>query len=113
MSSDASTPSSLLEEATRQLTQVLQSARELVVRQDNDFSWSGWKGSSQATEEIDGLIAQTNTGQLPSRTSVSVLFAPTGSLQELSLASGWAEQYLQLSERYDAIEQRLWPDSDA
>jgi hypothetical protein len=33
-----------------------------------------------------------------------VLFAPTGPLQELSLSSGWADDFLKLASRFDATQ---------
>lgn len=36
-----------------------------------------------------------------------LLFAPTGSLQEVSLSSGWAETFLKVAERYEEVEATL------
>ncbi|HEX8181606.1 MAG TPA: hypothetical protein VF525_18845 [Pyrinomonadaceae bacterium] len=32
---------------------------------------------------------------------MEVLFAPTGPMQEVSLSSGWGEEFLALAERFD------------
>jgi hypothetical protein len=34
--------------------------------------------------------------------TLDVLFLPTGPIQEVSLSSGWGDEFLQLAERYDA-----------
>jgi hypothetical protein len=39
---------------------------------------------------------------------VSVLFAPTGPIQEVSLSSGWSETFLKVAERFDRAERQLW-----
>jgi hypothetical protein len=39
---------------------------------------------------------------------MSVLFAPTGPIREVSLSSGWAEESLALAERFDAATEALY-----
>jgi hypothetical protein len=90
------------------LVHVLESAIELVALPDNDFSWSYWEGSEEAIAEINSLIDCIKNGSLPERVNVSVLFAPTGPLQEVSLSSGWAEAFSKVAEKYDEVEKLLW-----
>lgn len=90
------------------LVQVLESALELVSLPDNDFAWSSWADAAEAQAEIRSLIEQVQSGALPERVAVSVLFAPTGPLQEVSLSSGWAEPFLKVAERFDEIETHIW-----
>lgn len=80
---------------------VIEAARRLVCRPGNDFSWSGWDGEDDAAREIDGIIFQLKSGQLPDPAQMRVLFAPTGPLQELSMSSGWGEEFLLLAESFD------------
>ncbi len=91
------------------LIHVLESALELVALPDNDFVWSHWNSAADAFEEINSLINRTKSGSLPERLSVSVLFAPTGSLQEVSINSGWGDAFLKVAEKYDEVERLLWP----
>ena len=90
------------------LVHVLESAIELVSLPDNDFSWSSWEGAEEARAEIKDLIRLVKRGCLPERVKVSVVFAPTGPLQEVSLSSGWGEPFLKLAEKYDEVEKLLW-----
>ena len=90
------------------LKQLLLATLELVSILENDFTWSKWKDNHGAREEILKLIQQLDKGLLPDQIAVSVLFAPTGPLQELSLSSGWAEVFLKVAEKFDDIERRLW-----
>jgi len=92
------------------LVHVLESAIELISLPDNDFSWSPWDGAEEATVEIKDLISLVKRGRLPERLKVSVLFAPTGPLQEVSLSSGWADPFLKLADKYDQVEKLLWKD---
>ena len=92
------------------LIHVLESTIELISLPDNDFSWSSWENEKEAIAEIRDLISLVKRGDLPERLKVSVLFAPTGSLQELSLSSGWADPFLKLADKYDQVEKLLWKD---
>ena len=93
------------------LVHVLESAIELVQLPDNDFSWSYWEDSEQATKEIMKLLNMAKSYALPERVEVDVLFSPTGPLQEVSLSSGWAESFLKVAEKYDQVEKLIWADS--
>lgn len=89
------------------LAAVLLAARELLSRSDNDFSWSGWPDQDSALAELDAIIASIHSGELPRPADISYLFAPTGPIQEVSLSSGWADEFLKLSELFDRAERSL------
>ena len=91
------------------LANVLRSAAELLSLPDNDFAWSSWADQAAAVAEIEAMLALVEAGELPDRTSIAVLFAPTGPIQEVSLSSGWADAFLKLAERYDRAALLLWP----
>jgi hypothetical protein len=85
-----------------ELRTLLLDARSLLEQPDNDFSWSSWEDAEAALREIDGLVAELDHGRAPPRLTLAVLFAPTGPIQEVSLSSGWAGEFLALATRCDA-----------
>jgi hypothetical protein len=88
------------------LIQVLREARELLVRPDNDFTWSSWEDAEAALKEIDGILSRLESGDPPRRGGIEILFLPTGPIQEVSLSSGWGQEFVDLANRFDAaIEQ--------
>ena len=91
-----------MEVARHELASVLREARSLLALPGNDFAWSSWEDAGAALAEVDDLIAKLVIGRLPSRLTVSVLFAPTGPIQEVSLSSGLADEFLTLAARCDA-----------
>lgn len=97
--------------ARHELASVLSEARSLLARPGNDFAWSSWEDADAALAEVDGLIAKLEVGRLPSRLAVSVLFAPTGPIQEVSLSSGWADEFLTLAARCDAAVETAYKSS--
>src|SRR5688500_15065905 len=83
------------------LAAVLRSARELLSLPQNDFAWSSWPDRTAAVAEIGALLSAIDAGRLPEHLDVSVLFAVTGPIQEVSLSSGWADTFLKVAEHYD------------
>ncbi len=83
------------------LLDIFQRARDLVARPENDFAWSSWRDAEHALEEIDGIISRLRNGDIPDHFAMSILFAPTGPMQELSLSSGWGNRFLQLASEFD------------
>ena len=57
-------------------------------------------GRAAAFAELDGFIRSVELGEIP-RLEIQVVFAPTGPLQEVSMASGWSDEFLVLAERAD------------
>jgi hypothetical protein len=86
----------------RSLANVLGETRSLLALPSNDYAWSSWADADAALAEVDRMIAALEAGLLPSRLTLSVLFAPTGPIQEVSISSGWGEEFLALAARFDA-----------
>ena len=84
-----------------ELVSVLREARVLLAHPDNDFVWSSWQGAVDALSEVDGCIASLEAGIMPPSLELSILFAPTGPIQEVSLSSGWGQEFLAVAERFD------------
>ena len=82
----------------QKLIAILNEARILIARDRNDFLWSSWIDQEHAVSEIDSVIASLENGFVP---EIGVLFAPTGPIQEVSLSSGWGDEFLELAERFD------------
>lgn len=82
----------------QKLLTLLQETRALISQDGNDFSWSSWRDQDHALSEMDAIIAEVEKGSIP---EIGVLFAPTGPIQEVSLRSGWGNEFLELAERFD------------
>jgi hypothetical protein len=95
-------------DARQQLVEVLREARALLALPGNDFAWSSWEHAPVALAELDRQIADIESGQLPPQLELAVLFAPTGPMQEVSLSSGWAQEFLDVAARFDTVAERVW-----
>lgn len=83
------------------LVEVLEEARALLAGPANDFFYSRWPDEKAALADIDRIlatVARDGTIWLP---DLQLLFAPTGSMQEVSISSGWGDEFLSLSTRFD------------
>ncbi|HEU0055275.1 MAG TPA: hypothetical protein VFQ39_18940 [Longimicrobium sp.] len=85
------------EAALRALVDVLLEARTLLALPANRFEWSGWEDAEAALRELDALTAAVAGGRVPA----TILFAPTGPLQEVSIGSGWGDEFVALAGRWD------------
>lgn len=80
---------------------ILKEARGWVSRPGNDFSWSNWENAADALKELDDLEKRIREDGLWKPMDYSILFSPTGDLQEVSLSSGWGNEFLELADRAD------------
>jgi hypothetical protein len=71
------------------LLDVMLEARRLIAESDDDL-----------VEELDGHIGALRAGDADTR-GMTVLFLPTGPLQEVSLSSGWGDEFVALADRFD------------
>ncbi|MEQ1933260.1 MAG: hypothetical protein ABL962_05205 [Fimbriimonadaceae bacterium] len=85
----------------RLLVPILEEARALLLRPANDFSWSSWNDGEHAATEIDGILEWLRRGEMPIGFGLDVIFAPTGPMQEVSLSSGWGDEFGDLADRFD------------
>jgi len=91
-----------MDDSTAELRDVLTEARALLARPDNNFDRSSWRDAEAVLREMNCLIATLERGRTPSGLAMSALFAPTGPIQEVSISSGWADEFLALARRFDA-----------
>ena len=92
----------------QELLDVLRATRALLARPGNDFAWSSWEGPDEALREVDGFISTVEAGGLPRRLDLARLFAPTGPAQEVSLSSGWGEEFIAVAARFDSAAERAY-----
>ncbi len=83
------------------LIEVLTRCRELS-QASQDAVWSS-HGVSEIVAILDRGIDSLTCDAVLNRHELELLFAPTGALQETSMANGWATEYLLLSEEFDHL----------
>ena len=100
--------STRMSDARTKLAEVLREAIVWLRRPDNDFAWSSWNDAEEAVSELSAHIATLDAGKLPPKLDLTVLFAPTGPIQEVSVSSGWGDEFRSLAERFDRALKRAY-----
>lgn len=88
--------------AKENLLQVLRETRQLLALPDNDFAYSTWSNTAEALAELDGFISDIEADRHFVGAELSVLFAPTADIQEVSMSSGWGDEFCRVSARFDS-----------
>lgn len=57
---------------------------------------------------LDDIISRIELADMPDRSILEILFAPTGPIQEVSLSRGWGQEFLHLSRRFNAAIERAY-----
>ena len=86
-----------------ELAAVLRRIAQLVSREGADVGWSAYE-ADQLRSEIRSFLGKAEA-DLPLAEEecerLRLIFAPTGALQETSIASGWDTEFLALAARFD------------
>ena len=90
------------------LVEILGEVRGFLARPGNDYTWSSWEDATAALREVDGVIARIKSGDMPKRSDIELLFLPTGPIQEVSVSSGWGQEFLELASRFDTAMDRSY-----
>ncbi len=83
------------------LIPIFEEARSLLALPDNNYDWSSWLDEEQALDEIDHVLSMLRSGAIPYWPVLVIIFAPTGPMQEVSLSSGWGDEFIALANRFD------------
>jgi hypothetical protein len=68
---------------------------------DTDIVWTRYNSVEELNIDLDKIINGILKNENGTFSKLEILFAPTGSFQELSLTNGWGEEFLKLSEMFD------------
>ena len=83
------------------LLKILRETRGLLALPDNDFAWSSWNNSDDALNEFDQIISDVESDRFFAFSKLTLLFGPTGPIQEVSISSGWGKEFLDVAARFD------------
>lgn len=83
------------------LVELLREVVVLLRRPDTDTAYSRYKNAHEAVAEMETHLHCIEVGDFSKLRDLEILFAPTGTLQDISINSGWGEYFLTLAERFD------------
>ncbi|MGG1555620.1 hypothetical protein [Paenibacillus ferrarius] len=85
------------------LIELLLKVRSYVDSPNTDVSWSRFKDVDEALGYLDACIERLRQGNGSDIGDLKIIFAPTGSLQEISISSGWGNEFIEISNRFDDV----------
>jgi len=68
---------------------------------ETDIVWTHYNSVDKLNIDLSNLIQGIRTNDVATFSKLEILFAPTGSFQELSIDNGWGEEFIQLSKIFD------------
>ena len=85
----------------KEIVAVLEKIVDLLRRPDTNVAWSHYRDAEDALADMNQHIAKLRGGDTSSMSSLKLLFAPTGPLQEIAISNHWGTEFLSLTIRFD------------
>jgi hypothetical protein len=82
---------------------ILMEVNDLIKLPQTDLIWTNYNNVEEVISEINSYITRLREHDTTVFDELKMLFAPTGSLQEISIDSGWGNYFIELSSRFDDI----------
>jgi len=90
------------------LTKQISRLKYLLSLPSTDVCWSTYNSAPEVIEELELLKAKIEKQDESARHKLLFLLLPTGDLQEISLSSGWGDEFLEIAEILEnALEKRI------
>jgi hypothetical protein len=83
------------------LVAILDETLRFLRREGNDFLYSSWHDAEAAEADIQEHVNRIQKGDYSCLFDLQLLYAPTGDIQEVSVRSGWGDEFLALAARFD------------
>lgn len=82
---------------------LLSELRQFIDATHTDVTWSSYEKVEDVICKLDRLQHQLKVEDKEVISELIVLFAPTGAFQEISIHSGWGDEFLKLAMRFEDI----------
>jgi hypothetical protein len=92
----------LTRRAAAEIGSALQTVLDHLAKPDVDVAWSSYPTADAAIAEVEDVRRAVLSRDAAAVPRLSLLFAPTGPLQEISLSSGWGQAFVDLASLVDA-----------
>ncbi len=86
---------------TRIIINILGKVKEFILGINSDVGWSRFESKEEVIKEINNHIHRLKNNDFSKIEDLIFLFLPTSDLQEISISSGWGEEFLVIDEKFD------------
>lgn len=77
------------------------------ISDDSDMTYVYYETASIFRDKLQNIKSEIQNDNSEGLLNLSIEFAPTSSIQEHSMANGWSDEYLSISEEFDKIEELI------
>jgi hypothetical protein len=89
-----------------EIVEILNTIKQ-TISADTDIVWTRFDSVGELVDTLNKYIKRVEESDSKVFHDLKYEFAPTGSLQELSISNGWGEEFLHIADRYDEIYSQL------
>ncbi|MHA2370959.1 MAG: hypothetical protein ACXADX_19260 [Candidatus Hodarchaeales archaeon] len=82
---------------------LLEEVMVILETNDSNLAWSGYDSEEEIIGELRDHIEKLEANELSMIAEIKLLFAPTSSLQDIAIQSGWGEDFLAISSKVDGL----------
>ena len=82
---------------------LIQEVIEIIRLPSTNTLFSEWNTPADAINHLNQLLEKLKNNDKQAIFELKILFGPTGSLQDLSISSGWGYKFLYLANRFDKL----------
>lgn len=84
-----------------EIIKILEQVADELIVPDGNVLWSPYENQAEALADVKNHIERLKQNDFSKLKALELLFAPTGSLQEISISSGWGSRFLVLAAQFD------------
>ena len=95
-----------MKDSSQELIAIFDDVLSYIRRPGVDLVWSHWDNVDEAIKELENHKSRFLKNDFTKLDEASFLFAPTGSLQEVSLSNGWGDEFIQLAIKMDKLTEK-------
>jgi hypothetical protein len=87
------------------ITSLIKEIIEIIQLPSTNTDFSEWDTPLDAVNHFNRILKELESdgGKTTAIAKLKIIFAPTGSLQDLAISSGWGNEYLDLAEKFDHL----------
>lgn len=80
---------------------------KLKITEETNLVYSGFSDFKELQNTIDSTLIEIIEGDTDKLSVFEGYLAPTAAFQEISMANGWSDEYMHLSQRFDQLYLRI------
>ncbi|MBD3215557.1 MAG: hypothetical protein GF311_23305 [Candidatus Lokiarchaeota archaeon] len=85
----------------RKIINIIELIKEFIINIESDLTWSNYKSEKEILIELDTMIQEFEEENFSRLLDLQAHFAPASEFQEISISSGWSEEFIVISKMFE------------